>query len=288
MIIVTPTYNRRQELPNLVASLEKQTCQDFTWLVIDDGSTDGTAEYLKDLQKNSLLDIEYYYQPNQGKAIAYNQAFQHMPVDEVHLVVDSDDELLPNAVATFYEDLQQIPQQIGLVYPKTIVGEPTKWLPNKVQAVNIMDIRFKYGLKIETCIVLKNQYIGDFRFPTTEGETFCSEELFYNTLINKGTFKPCATEVYRYKYLADGLTSNLFTMQKNNPHNTRLLFQDRQKYVQQNLKGPQRFLELIKVRLNKIAFNLVQPDGSALSEADLCDWLLMPAALILKQIRYHK
>ena len=40
--ILTPTYNRENNLPKLYESLVKQTDKNFEWLVIDDGSTDGS------------------------------------------------------------------------------------------------------------------------------------------------------------------------------------------------------------------------------------------------------
>ena len=44
LTIFTPTYNRAYILPKLYESLCVQTCQDFEWLIVDDGSTDNTKE----------------------------------------------------------------------------------------------------------------------------------------------------------------------------------------------------------------------------------------------------
>ena len=42
--IFTPTYNRAYILGALYESLRKQTCLDFEWIIVDDGSTDNTDE----------------------------------------------------------------------------------------------------------------------------------------------------------------------------------------------------------------------------------------------------
>ena len=42
--VFTPTYNRAYILSKCYESLCHQTCKDFEWLIIDDGSTDGTKE----------------------------------------------------------------------------------------------------------------------------------------------------------------------------------------------------------------------------------------------------
>ena len=44
LTIFTPTHNRAYILPKLYESLCVQTCQDFEWLIVDDGSTDNTKE----------------------------------------------------------------------------------------------------------------------------------------------------------------------------------------------------------------------------------------------------
>lgn len=44
--ILTPTYNRKELLSKLYESLQLQKDKDFEWLIIDDGSTDGTSEVI--------------------------------------------------------------------------------------------------------------------------------------------------------------------------------------------------------------------------------------------------
>ena len=45
--VFTPTFNRKELLEKLYKSLQKQTFKDFEWLIVDDGSTDGTKEKVK-------------------------------------------------------------------------------------------------------------------------------------------------------------------------------------------------------------------------------------------------
>ena len=53
--IFTPTYNRAYRLPNLYKSLQEQTCKDFEWLVVDDGSTDNTSKLFEQWQAEENL-----------------------------------------------------------------------------------------------------------------------------------------------------------------------------------------------------------------------------------------
>ena len=49
LTIFTPAYNRAHTLPRTYESLCRQSCKDFIWLVVDDGSTDNTAAFVQQL-----------------------------------------------------------------------------------------------------------------------------------------------------------------------------------------------------------------------------------------------
>ena len=49
--VFTPTYNRAYILENLYRSLQRQGYTDFEWLVVDDGSSDGTDKLFDAWQK---------------------------------------------------------------------------------------------------------------------------------------------------------------------------------------------------------------------------------------------
>ena len=49
LTVFTPTYNRAYTLHLCYESLKRQTCKDFIWLIIDDGSTDNTKELVDQL-----------------------------------------------------------------------------------------------------------------------------------------------------------------------------------------------------------------------------------------------
>ena len=62
LTVFTPAYNRAHTLHRTYESLLRQDCKDFVWLVIDDGSTDNTAELLSQWQKkDNGFEIKYIY-----------------------------------------------------------------------------------------------------------------------------------------------------------------------------------------------------------------------------------
>lgn len=79
LAVITPTYNRRKLLPNLYASLEAQTEKDFEWLVVDDGSTDGTDAYIAGLTE-ATFPIKYLHLENGGKQQGYARHLRHTQI----------------------------------------------------------------------------------------------------------------------------------------------------------------------------------------------------------------
>ena len=67
--IVVPTYNRKERLRQCINALLKQNFDDYELVIVDDGSTDGTEEMVKDLQKKNII---YLKQENKGPSAARN------------------------------------------------------------------------------------------------------------------------------------------------------------------------------------------------------------------------
>lgn len=87
----TPTYNRAHILHRCYESLCAQTSYDFKWLIVDDGSTDGTGELVKDwIAQEKRFSIEYHYKENGGLHTAYNLALEFVDT-ELFVCLESDD-----------------------------------------------------------------------------------------------------------------------------------------------------------------------------------------------------
>ena len=62
--VFTPTYNRAYIINKLYTSLCLQTCQDFEWLIVDDGSTDTTESLITSFIEEHKINIRYVKQLN--------------------------------------------------------------------------------------------------------------------------------------------------------------------------------------------------------------------------------
>ena len=97
LTIFTPTYNRAHTLKRTYESLCRQTCNDFEWLIIDDGSTDNTKGLVNTWIADNVLSIRYIYQENGGLYTGYNTAYANITT-ELCVCIDSDDFMPDNAV----------------------------------------------------------------------------------------------------------------------------------------------------------------------------------------------
>jgi glycosyltransferase involved in cell wall biosynthesis len=92
--VIIPTYNRKEFLGRAIDSVLRQTCQNFELLIIDDGSDDGTDEFVA-AYGNA---VRYLYQDNLGPAAARNtgiRAARH----GLLAFLDSDDCFAPEKLA---------------------------------------------------------------------------------------------------------------------------------------------------------------------------------------------
>jgi glycosyltransferase involved in cell wall biosynthesis len=87
--VVIPTYNRSAMLCRALESVQSQTHKNWEALVVDDGSTDGTAAVLAERYGGDPR-IKYCYQENGGPAGARNRAME-MASGEFIAFLDSDD-----------------------------------------------------------------------------------------------------------------------------------------------------------------------------------------------------
>ena len=101
LTIFTPTYNRAHTIERTYHSLCRQSCKEFNWLIIDDGSTDNTASIVHEWVAENKIPIRYVYKENGGLYTGYNVAYSLIE-SELCVCVDSDDYMPDDAVEKIY------------------------------------------------------------------------------------------------------------------------------------------------------------------------------------------
>lgn len=122
--IVIPAWNVERWLPETIASVRAQTVTDWELIVVDDGSTDGTAAIVKGQDDDRVRLIS---QPNSGVSIARNRGISEAR-GEFIAFLDADDLWSPTHLQRAQEYFDRFPE--GQWYAgRTIrkVDPPQKW-----------------------------------------------------------------------------------------------------------------------------------------------------------------
>ena len=205
LTIVTPTYNREELLKKAYDSLVGQTCSDFLWLIVDDGSTDGTEDLVRGFIEEGRVRIRYIKKENGGKHTALNVAFKEVETELIALCLDSDDEFTPNAVeeiVSLYNKTEK--KYSGYVFIRT---DLSSCVDDSLEVMSWQEAVSAERFLGETIIVLKSEYAKKFSFPVIEGEKFFTEG--YVWLQMTEPFYWSRTNICRGTYLDDGYSKNI-------------------------------------------------------------------------------
>lgn len=222
--IFTPVYNRANIIGNLFQSLLNQTCYDFEWLIIDDGSKDSIADavqyWIKD--NNIPFKIRFYQQKNGGKHRAINRGVQYAKGD-AFFIVDSDDILIENAVELicgWWKDVEAVDSLAGIAGLRAnLKGEPIGGKPLFKKYIDANNIeRKKYGLWGDKAEVYKTSVLKRNPFPEFEGENFLTEAVVWDKIAHDGfKIRWYNKVIYLCEYLEGGLTRRGWELCGENP-----------------------------------------------------------------------
>lgn len=209
--VITPTYNRGKNLECLFESLQKQTCNCFEWMIVDDGSVDDTRERVEFFKSLANFPIHYIYKQNGGKHTALNVGIQRITT-ELTFIVDSDDTVVPNGIETIIEFYDKYKNETKIGVWSFLKSQKGRGVVLKMPEDEIIssyaEERIRSERPGEMAEVFLTSALQKFPFPEFSGEKFLSEDvvwipvgLSYKTVfVNR--------VIYEYEYLQDGLTQN--------------------------------------------------------------------------------
>ena len=121
--VVIPCYNGHKFLVEAVDSIHEQTYPPIEIVVVDDGSTDRTAELLAQLKRSSQIPIVAITQRNHGVAVARNIGLTNAKGDWIAFL-DVDDLWFPNMLETKVKALLACDMSSGLIASNYFEDKP--------------------------------------------------------------------------------------------------------------------------------------------------------------------
>ena len=221
LTVFTLTYNRAYCLHKCYESLLRQTCNDFEWLIVDDGSTDDTRNLVETWIGENRIPIKYLYKENGGMHTGYYVAYDNI-FTELAVCIDSDDYMTDDAVEKIVSHWQKDKdeQYAGMIFLDitengNVIGSS---LPD-VKSATVYDLYNRMGVKGDKKQVYRPELIRPFHSPEYPGE-----KLFptcYKYFLVDLTHKMLVYNepVCVVEYMPDGYTRNIIKSYKKNLNN---------------------------------------------------------------------
>lgn len=218
--ILTPTYNREKLLERLYNSIIKNLNYglDIEWLIMDDGSTDKTADLIKRFINEDKFDIQYYSQENKGKMVAINNLIPYATGDLI-IECDSDDYFKPNAFLTIKNTVNELKEgTYALCYLKYDQNECNIGNLFKEKETTMFDLYFKQGETGEKALVYNAKIRREYSYELEKGEKFITEARMYHKMDLSYKIKCINEPIMICEYQKDGYSENIMEVFKNNPY----------------------------------------------------------------------
>ena len=220
LTIFTPAYNRAHTLHLGYEALLRQTCKDFEWLIIDDGSTDNTRELVARWIKENKISIRYHYQENQGMHGAHNTAYRLIDT-ELNTCIDSDDYMPDDAVekiVTFWKKYgnDKVAGMIGL--DQTIQGKIIgTTFPKELKETTLFGF-YENGGKGDKKLVYRTDIIKRYpEYPIFRGEKYVGLAYKYYCVDENYPLLTMNDVLCIVEYQEDGSSMNMYKQYWKNP-----------------------------------------------------------------------
>lgn len=261
--VFTPAYNRGYIIEKCYKSMCNQTCKDFVWLVVDDGSTDNTADLVKEWQKtDNGFEIKYVYKKNGGMHTAHNTAYENIDT-ELNVCIDSDDSMPNDAVEKIlaFWEANGSDEYAGIIaldvfeHNSEIIGTP---LPNK-KSTTLLDYYSNGGLGDKKLIYRTDIINSTPPYPEFDDEKYVGLVYKYHIVDENYELLIMSEPVCIVDYQDDGSSHSMWKQYYNNPKGFAFFRKSEMKY--------QRGLNLFKTCIHYVSSSIISKDKQFISKS---------------------
>lgn len=219
--VFTPTYNRAHTLPRTYESLKNQDCFCFEWLIVDDGSSDGTDKLVASwLEAENPFRIRYIYKKNGGMHTGYNTAFANITT-ELCVCIDSDDCLAPGAagkIARAWERMRPMGYAGLMGLDADLEGNPIGTAFPEGMTDTTHGAFYANGGRGDKKLVFRTDVVRQYPpYPEFEGENYVGLSCLFAMIDQDYRFGVVNEVLCNVEYQADGSTHTMYRQYVKNP-----------------------------------------------------------------------
>ena len=232
--VIIPAYNVAPWLPRCLDSVLAQTYSKLEIIVVDDGSTDNTAELVKVWQaEETEFEIRYLYKENGGMHTAHNAAYANIDT-ELNVCIDSDDALADGAVrciVDLWEKTDRRKYAIGLdadISTGKVIG---MGFPEDMKETTLAGF-YDAGGSGDKKLVYRTDIMKESPpYPVFEGEKYVSLGWKYQLCDQKYKLVTTNTVLCNVEYQPDGSSRNMLRQYLRNPQGFAFIRKENLKYI---------------------------------------------------------
>ena len=222
LTVFTPAYNRARTLIRTYESLKKQTCKEFIWLIVDDGSADNTKELAeKWMSEENNFQIQYIYKENGGMHTAHNTAYRNIHT-ELNTCIDSDDAMPPEAVEKILKKWKEVKDKgyAGIIALDADMSSGKilgKGFPADMRETTVAGY-YAAGGKGDKKLIYRTDIINQYpEYPVFEGEKYISLSYKYRLIDQDYKMAVLDDIVCLVEYQPDGSSNTMIHQYYKNP-----------------------------------------------------------------------
>lgn len=156
--VIVPAYNTKDYMEECLDSILNQTIDEIEILVVDDGSTDGTTDIIKEYEKKYPEKIKAFYKPNGGQAEARNVGLSHATGEYLGFV-DSDDWIDPEMYLEMYDKAKSENADI-------VICDTTDHYADRQVYHHASQFEDKFSVTPSACNkIFRREFVGNMIFP---------------------------------------------------------------------------------------------------------------------------
>jgi len=174
--VFTPTYNRAHSLHRVWEALKAQTFRDFEWLIVDNASTDGTAELVQRWIGDGSVAVRYLRnEVNIGRQGSWRRALEAAE-GELFVEIRSADSCSPDALEVLHRHWKAIPEAerggfsavsaLAVDEHGRLIGTP---FPRQVTDSDSLEIRYRYRVRGDKWGFQRTSVLREQTIPRIEG-----------------------------------------------------------------------------------------------------------------------
>lgn len=193
--IVIPCYNEEANIERCIDSIKKQSHEDFEVILIDDGSTDKTANIIKKNIKDDKR-FKYYYKENGGVSSARNYGIKKATGFYITFV-DSDDYVDSDFLKLLCENITENDGDIAICYYNRIYDSNTKEMRFSNEFHDLIKFPAPWGKLYKSSLFVEN----NIYYP--EGKWYEDLGVFSKLLMLNPKISIVEKPLINYMYLQD-------------------------------------------------------------------------------------